>query len=539
MNILVLDDTESVIQGVTALLQSAGHRVFSARTSLELLSLLANCPKMDAALLDIQLDFESIRSADLPVSIRNRFPECAVYLFTGNESVLDAEDLRSLKDFVKGILPKSWSPRQILAVLHGEDRPMGIDELSRALPQQNVNRALRHQTGSCDTLMKRAMERHFTSLAALWKGCRLLVAEYDLSATRLHVLKAVGFPAGTFSGLGSGFLDSELGDVLKDLKPISISVTERPHPTIRDMFSVLGAELVVASPIRVEGYARHVAAFFFGPFGAVQAPDGFRMELEMGLSRMALEVEKELFQTRIFTFQKAAGTGSLVLGMTHELRNLMSPVRTEIETIRRCLKVPSRLATLPSGFLDSSVDRVSNAAAAMQSVMEGFLKMTKLDEQAELPLVDILQEVVKLCRDSARQHDVYLSLDQNGADAVAMKLPASVRQVFMNVILNGIQHVAQTDVRHKLVSITVRPVNNEGRLRIDITDNGYGVAANQRESMFEMFVTTRPTGTGLGLFVAKEILSLVEGEIRMKSNCIRYRDNAFSIFLPVPKSVSP
>ena len=113
-----------------------------------------------------------------------------------------------------------------------------------------------------------------------------------------------------------------------------------------------------------------------------------------------------------------------------------------------------------------------------------------------------------------------------------MKLPSSVRQVFMNVILNAVQHVALTDVKYKLVSIRVRRVNREGRLRIDVTDNGYGVAARQREAMFEMFATTRPSGTGLGLFVAKEIILQMGGEIRMKTDCIRYRNNTFSIFLP-------
>lgn len=539
MNILVLDDTESVISGVTALLQSAGHRVSAARTRQELPDLLAKGPTLDAALLDIQLDFESIRSADLPISIRERFPGCLVYLYTGNESMLDAEDLRELKDHVQGVIPKSWGPHQILSVLHGEARSVGIDDLRRMLPHQAATRSIPNRADASESLMKRAVERHFSLLEMLWKGSRLLVAEYDLPTTRLHVLKASGFRPSSLAGLGRGFLDSELGDVLRDLKPLSLSATQRPHPAVRELFGDLGAEQVFAAPVRVEGYTRHIAVYCFGPPGDSRIPDGFPADLERALSKMALELQKELLQTRIFTFQKAAGTGALVLGMTHELRNLMSPVRTEIEAIRRCLKDPSRLALLPAGFLEASVDRVSDAAAAMQSVMEGFLHMTKLDEHAELPLIDILQEVVKLCRDSARQHDVYLSLNQNEDKAVAMKLPASVRQVFMNVILNGIQHVAQTDVKDKLVSVTVRPVNSEGRLRIDITDNGYGVAASQRESMFEMFVTTRPTGAGLGLFVVKEILAVVGGDIRMKSDCIRYRDNTFSIFLPVPKSTSP
>lgn len=539
MNILVLDDTESVIHGVTAFLQSAGHRIVTAKTRQEIPALLEKCPRLDAALLDIQLDFESIRGADLPILIRERSPGCAVYLFTGNDSVLDAEDLRDLKDHIHGIIPKQWSPQDILAVLHREKRSIDVDELRRALPGKAVRRNGGSSRKSDEVLVKQAVDRHLESLGELWHGSRLLVAEYDLSTTRLFFLKARGFSLATLAGLNKQFMDSELGDALRDMNPLSLSKSDQPHPAVLGLFEELEADHVIAAPLKVEGYPRHVAVFCFGPPRETQIPGSLRSELERALSTMALEIEKELLQTRIFRFQKAAGTGALVLGMTHELRNLMSPVRTEIETIRHCLADPSRLTKLPEGFVKDAVDRVSEAAAVMQALMEGFLGMTKLDEEEELPLSELLQEAVKLCRDSARQHEVFLRLDQDGEEGMAMKLPGSVRQVFMNLILNAIQHVAQTGVKHKLVTITVRPVNREGRLRIDITDNGYGVAASQRESMFEMFVTTRPTGTGLGLFVAKEIITQVGGEIRMKSDCTRYRDNTFSVFLPTSNSTSP
>jgi hypothetical protein len=80
------------------------------------------------------------------------------------------------------------------------------------------------------------------------------MVEYDLPTTRLHVLKAPGFPRASLDGLGKGFLESELGEVPKDLRPLTVSADERPGPAVRELLRDLGTDQVVAAPVRVDGY---------------------------------------------------------------------------------------------------------------------------------------------------------------------------------------------------------------------------------------------------------------------------------------------
>jgi len=545
LHILVLDDTVSVNRGITAYLESVGHRVTAVRTTEECRKCLAGVERLNTVLLDIQLERESIRNAELPIYIRTLFPKCRVYLFTGNETLLTSEDLTNLKDYVDGVIPKVWEPSLILDVIQGGAQAVTIGKLLLKCSQKERPRIRGFVGDSAEQIVRRAVDRHIGMLGKLWKDSHILVAEYDPQTTHLHKVNGHRFDSRALEGTGKQFLDSELGVVLKDGIAINLPAEERhPHPVIREIYRDLGSSQAVGFPVLIEGYRRNLAVFVFDSREAPM-PCNFHADMDRALSKLVLEVEKELLQTRIFTFQRAAGTGALVLGMTHELRNLVSPVRTEIATVIGCLEDKAKAAALPPDFAKQAARRARDAAAAMASVMETLLGMTKIDEQTEYPLNSMLREVVELCRDSARQYDVHLILKLTGSEEEEMTMPAAMRQVFMNVILNGIQHVDQTrldpatHLEHKLVSITVRPVNRERRLRIDVTDNGYGVATSQKATMFDMFVTTRPAGTGLGLFIARETLSHVEGEIRLKTDSHRYRDNTFSIILPAPEPPRP
>ena len=74
---------------------------------------------------------------------------------------------------------------------------------------------------------------------------------------------------------------------------------------------------------------------------------------------------------------------------------------------------------------------------------------------------------------------------------------AAVKRAVLNVLLNATQH-AGTGGR-----VAVEVVRDGQRARLDVRDTGPGIPKADRERIFEMFYTTRPQGTGLGLFLAR------------------------------------
>ena len=93
--------------------------------------------------------------------------------------------------------------------------------------------------------------------------------------------------------------------------------------------------------------------------------------------------------------------------------------------------------------------------------------------------------------------------------------PTRLRQVFSNLIMNAIE---STEEVHRQPHILIRTgvVLEEGvapKVRIEIFDNGPGVAPSQKEKLFEPFFTTRAKGTGLGLPIVKRIVKQHQGSI--------------------------
>jgi signal transduction histidine kinase len=115
---------------------------------------------------------------------------------------------------------------------------------------------------------------------------------------------------------------------------------------------------------------------------------------------------------------------------------------------------------------------------------------------------------------------------------VVHAVAGELRQVFANLVANAIDALPQTG---RLV-LRLAHLERDGRrgVLVTIADNGSGIAPEHRTSIFEPFFTTKKdVGTGLGLWVAQEIVSKYGGRIRVRSSVAPgLSGTVFSIFLP-------
>jgi signal transduction histidine kinase len=141
-------------------------------------------------------------------------------------------------------------------------------------------------------------------------------------------------------------------------------------------------------------------------------------------------------------------------------------------------------------------------------------------------LFDMVLDAVRLQADPAR---VALQLDCAGAPAVVMADGAKLRQVLWNLLSNGVKFVGSGQVR---LSVQPVPAASAGagagftagdivRLRFAVSDTGPGIAAPDREHIFQPFVQAdtpaTQAGTGLGLTISREFVRLMGGELELDS----------------------
>ncbi|MFP3441557.1 ATP-binding protein, partial [Pantoea sp. SIMBA_133] len=89
-------------------------------------------------------------------------------------------------------------------------------------------------------------------------------------------------------------------------------------------------------------------------------------------------------------------------------------------------------------------------------------------------------------------------------------------QVFLNVMKNSIEAIRMTNRSNGVISLIVGQHLNG--VTISIRDNGVGMDASTQSRIFKPFYTTKEKGTGLGLFLSKQIIQNHKGTIKVKSS---------------------
>jgi two-component system sensor histidine kinase KdpD len=85
--------------------------------------------------------------------------------------------------------------------------------------------------------------------------------------------------------------------------------------------------------------------------------------------------------------------------------------------------------------------------------------------------------------------------------------PFAIRRAFLNVLVNALQFASKGS------AVDVTLVQKDSMLITDIADRGPGIPEKDRKKIFDLFVTTRPEGTGLGLFLARTAIQRCNGTI--------------------------
>lgn len=201
-----------------------------------------------------------------------------------------------------------------------------------------------------------------------------------------------------------------------------------------------------------------------------------------------------------------AFSGVLANGILHDFRNPMSAVRLDAQMLGREL-------ARPDGFRAPRVaelaERIARAMTRMDKVFQEFLFLARPD--GERPTSVDLPQVARECLDTLAPR-----FEQAGVTSgtvwpsdlpPASAFPFALRRALINVLVNAIHFSPRKG------EVTVSIVRDGQSLVLDVLDQGPGIPAELRRQVFEMFVTGRPEGTGLGLFLARTAIRRCGGEI--------------------------
>jgi len=216
---------------------------------------------------------------------------------------------------------------------------------------------------------------------------------------------------------------------------------------------------------------------------------------------------------------------TLMSGLAHELKNPLSGIRGAAQLLA---EETENIETIKCAEI------ITKEADRLKSLLDSLKQLEPFAEELLEPLDihDILMEIIYLESLSdtnkniqyKQNYDITLPLIQGDRN--------SLKQVFLNLIKNASQAI---EVKGKIeVStrwITEHKLKGQKAISVEIEDNGNGIARESLEKIFSPFYTTRKEGSGLGLFLAYQIIAKHGGAVLVESEL--GKGTVFKVYLPV------
>ncbi len=246
--------------------------------------------------------------------------------------------------------------------------------------------------------------------------------------------------------------------------------------------------------------------------------------------------ERERMQARLAQSERLASVGLLAAGVAHEINNPLAYALLNLERVAAEVRAPGG----PTG-LQKGVDDAIDGARRVQRIVRD-LRTFAGSLQNEVVRVDVVAAVdaaLKLASNELRFRATVVC-EVSGVPRVRAN-EARLTQVFLNLLMNAAHAIPEGDAeRHE---VRVRVLADEAVVRVEVRDDGAGIAPENVARLFDPFFTTRAPGqgTGLGLSICHSIVTSFGGRIEVES--APGAGSTFSVVLPAvttaPSDPSP
>ena len=248
-----------------------------------------------------------------------------------------------------------------------------------------------------------------------------------------------------------------------------------------------------------------------------------RSTLEGALEKLDIGTRRQL-ETQIALARRLTAINSLTGRVAHEIKNPLNSIALRLEMLRS-----RTVGEAPD--LEDQFAVISAEIMRLDRAVRTFLDCNRpVDLQLEpVDVAETAAEILSFVEPEAAARGVRMAFQRPG-DAIIVEAGRDLlRQALLNIAVNAIE---ATD---KGGDITVHIERNEETCAIVIADTGPGIPPDQREKIFQLYYTTKPQGTGIGLAMAFRAAQLHGGTIEVNSEM--GKGTEFRVLLPLAGSV--
>ena len=214
--------------------------------------------------------------------------------------------------------------------------------------------------------------------------------------------------------------------------------------------------------------------------------------------------------TALIKAQRDAAWGEVARRLAHEIKNPLTPIQLSAERIRR--RYLDKVEKDDREILDRATRTIAQQVESMKSMVNAFSDYAQpvISRPRRLDINTLIRDITEL--HVAHLTRIRFLFDLADDLPLVMTDPAGIRQVLNNLIINASDALGDKGGELKL-STRIDPVK-DNLLVLELQDNGPGFPAELLDRIFEPYVTTKTSGSGLGLPISRRIIEENSGTMR-------------------------
>ncbi len=254
---------------------------------------------------------------------------------------------------------------------------------------------------------------------------------------------------------------------------------------------------------------------------ALKGPDGAYMGMVLAFDDL----------TELLKAQRLAAWREVAQRIAHEIKNPLTPIQLSAQRLRR--RLSGERSPEEKRLLEEATATIIQEVDALKQLVDEFSRFARMPALTLRPtdLGRLLESVVGLYRESYPALSIKASFSP---DLPPLEVdPDQIKRAVLNLVDNAVEAVGQTG------EVTVQTVwlPQASRARIIVTDDGPGIAVDDKEKLFVPYFSTKATGMGLGLPIVHQIVTDHGGTIWVEDN--PPRGSRFVIELPGARMTAP
>lgn len=229
-------------------------------------------------------------------------------------------------------------------------------------------------------------------------------------------------------------------------------------------------------------------------------------------------------QDELIKKEQLSSIGKMTAKILHEIKSPIGNIRSSLELLNPAIKGNAR-AERVLNLADGEIVRLIELSEDLRNTYTPHA-----EDKKEVDINEFLGEIIEITRKRFQEKNVKLSAVLGDNIPRVSVSPSKIKQVFVNIINNAFEALGSGGE----ISVSSGVETKNGKfVRVSIRDNGSGISERDLPRIFDAFYTTKKEskGSGLGLFICKEIIKAHNGSLDVQSRS--GAGTVFNVLLPL------